>query len=259
MRLLTNGQRYCCAGLLLFAAAATATAAPTPGLMYDSVLGVEMVYQGDLDAGTLTFTDVKGWPFLVDRMGMGVPQLGSFDDQADFTLTLELINYHNGVATFTGAGDGPHQFMHDEDGRMICVEVPIFQLTTSGLFDLQFEGSGSMECMQCSDDAFQDICTLKHCGMGEISTWAFNLGMSLEDYLATNGSNGLPLRLENLQIRMQGDECWGDVDCDGDCDQTDLGTLLASYGRDDGGDLNCDGVTDQIDLGILLASYGYGS
>ncbi|MFG0253125.1 MAG: FG-GAP-like repeat-containing protein [Phycisphaerales bacterium JB038] len=52
--------------------------------------------------------------------------------------------------------------------------------------------------------------------------------------------------------------CSGDLDGDGDTDQADLGTLLASYGVDDGGDLNGDGFTDQADLGELLSDYGCG-
>jgi hypothetical protein len=51
-------------------------------------------------------------------------------------------------------------------------------------------------------------------------------------------------------------ECEGDLDEDGDCDQADLGILLASYGVDGGGDLDGDGATTQADLGILLSAYG---
>ena len=50
--------------------------------------------------------------------------------------------------------------------------------------------------------------------------------------------------------------CEGDINGDGQRDQADLGTLLASYGIDGGGDLDGDGDTDQADLGILLAVYG---
>jgi hypothetical protein len=50
--------------------------------------------------------------------------------------------------------------------------------------------------------------------------------------------------------------CTGDLDGDGDTDQSDLGILLASYDVDGGGDLDGDGDTDQSDLGILLADYG---
>ena len=47
----------------------------------------------------------------------------------------------------------------------------------------------------------------------------------------------------------------GDLDGDGDVDQSDLGILLASYLQNDGGDIDGDGDTDQSDLGILLANY----
>jgi predicted outer membrane repeat protein len=49
--------------------------------------------------------------------------------------------------------------------------------------------------------------------------------------------------------------CPGDLDCDRDVDQADLGILLGSWGCDQG-DLDCSGHTDQSDLGILLANWG---
>ena len=52
--------------------------------------------------------------------------------------------------------------------------------------------------------------------------------------------------------------CPGDLDCDRDVDESDLGVLLAAWHASDEGDLNCDGVTDQTDLGILLAHWGEG-
>jgi FG-GAP repeat len=53
--------------------------------------------------------------------------------------------------------------------------------------------------------------------------------------------------------------CLGDLDGDGDTDQSDLGILLASYEVDGAGDLDGDGDTDQSDLGILLADYDCGT
>ena len=55
--------------------------------------------------------------------------------------------------------------------------------------------------------------------------------------------------------------CPGDLDGDGDVDQSDLGIMLADYGCTDGpgncpGDIDGDGDTDQSDLGVLLANYG---
>jgi sulfatase modifying factor 1 len=55
--------------------------------------------------------------------------------------------------------------------------------------------------------------------------------------------------------------CVGDLDGDGDTDQSDLGILLGDWGCDDpvngcAGDLDGDDHTDQADLGILLADWG---
>jgi len=58
---------------------------------------------------------------------------------------------------------------------------------------------------------------------------------------------------------FQGLTCPGDLDGDGDTDQSDLGILLSAWGINDGGDLDNDGDTDQSDLGILLADWGCGT
>jgi hypothetical protein len=50
--------------------------------------------------------------------------------------------------------------------------------------------------------------------------------------------------------------CPGDLDNDGDTDQSDLGILLAAFQVNGNGDLDGDGDTDQSDLGILLADFG---
>lgn len=55
--------------------------------------------------------------------------------------------------------------------------------------------------------------------------------------------------------------CGGDANFDCSVDLSDLGTLLAHYGKSGGatvsdGDLNGDGNVDLSDLGVLLAAYG---
>ncbi len=52
-----------------------------------------------------------------------------------------------------------------------------------------------------------------------------------------------------------GGDCPGDLNGDGQRDQSDLGILLAAYGNDAGGDIDGDGDTDQADLGALLSLY----
>ena len=62
--------------------------------------------------------------------------------------------------------------------------------------------------------------------------------------------------IDNLSYAEE--DCPGDVDGDGDTDQSDLGTLLGDWGCTGGdcpGDLDDDGDTDQGDLGILLADW----
>jgi len=55
--------------------------------------------------------------------------------------------------------------------------------------------------------------------------------------------------------------CVGDLDGDGDTDQSDLGILLTDWGctSDCVGDLDGDDDTDQGDLGVLLADWGCGT
>ena len=52
--------------------------------------------------------------------------------------------------------------------------------------------------------------------------------------------------------------CLGDLDGDGDTDQSDLGVLLAAYLINAQGDIDGDGDTDQADLGLLLSDFGCG-
>ncbi|MFG0253181.1 MAG: hypothetical protein ACF8NJ_09940, partial [Phycisphaerales bacterium JB038] len=66
-------------------------------------------------------------------------------------------------------------------------------------------------------------------------------------------------RAELLQTLAFLNSTPGDIDGDGDVDQSDLGLLLLAFGIDDGGDLDHDGDTDQADLGILLINYGLGT
>lgn len=57
-----------------------------------------------------------------------------------------------------------------------------------------------------------------------------------------------------------GKPCPGDLDWDGDVDLSDLGVLLANYGKSgasyEEGDVDGDGDVDLSDLGVVLAAYG---
>ena len=61
-----------------------------------------------------------------------------------------------------------------------------------------------------------------------------------------------------LTIETIPESCIGDLDGDGDTDQSDLGILLGDWGCTSNcvGDLDGDDDTDQSDLGILLGDWG---
>jgi Viral BACON domain len=82
----------------------------------------------------------------------------------------------------------------------------------------------------------------------------------IDDPDTVDTGNGTPPIVDMGAYEFQVDQaCPGDVDGDGDTDQSDLGLLLAAYEVDDNGDLDGDGDTDQSDLGILLADYECGT
>ncbi len=86
---------------------------------------------------------------------------------------------------------------------------------------------------------------------GEISGASSQHGEYLFRLAATDDNNRTGTRWFTISVGLP-----GDLDDDGDVDQSDLGLLLASYDIDAGGDCDGDGDTDQSDLGILLAHYG---
>ncbi len=78
------------------------------------------------------------------------------------------------------------------------------------------------------------------------------LSMSGTSTAANTAGTLLPFAFE---IDLGVSDCPGDLNGDGQRDQSDLGVLLAAYGNDAGGDIDGDGDTDQADLGALLAVY----
>lgn len=72
---------------------------------------------------------------------------------------------------------------------------------------------------------------------------------------------GNTLAIDNLYVGPPIRECTGDVDLDGDCELSDLATLLAHFGAFGtvhyaDGDLNCDARVDLTDLSTLLTNFG---
>ncbi|MCK4871283.1 MAG: hypothetical protein KAS72_01015 [Phycisphaerales bacterium] len=71
----------------------------------------------------------------------------------------------------------------------------------------------------------------------------------------TSTANYTQGELHPFSFEVEVTFCPGDLDGDGDTDQSDLGILLGAYELTGAGDLDGDGDTDQSDLGILLGDY----
>jgi hypothetical protein len=108
------------------------------------------------------------------------------------------------------------------------VDIVVSDSTTDKVYVFTLCESDYYPYEDCNDNGFRDMCDIANGTSEDV------------DF------NGVPDECE----------CVGDLDGDNDCDQGDLGQLLAAYNQHDGGDIDHDGDTDQSDLGILLYKYG---
>jgi hypothetical protein len=117
------------------------------------------------------------------------------------------------------------------------------------------------------DAAFPYPPDLYETGYNDLNNWfAFNMD-DFTDYsqaITTGYLVGLtwyslaPAHPSRMAIPQDSEPCAGDLDGDGDTDQSDLGILLAVYEINGDGDLDGDGDTDQADLALLLSEYECG-
>ncbi len=248
-----------------------------PDFIYDTTAGLAYIYTGDLDSGVMTFHDIDGRNFRVQRLG-SLPDVdngffGAGPGPASFFASIHLLEFVDNtpvgsgsgdVAVFAGDGSGSDVVITDEQGNTIEANVVRLELTdnTSSPVRPGWEGAAELSALTFSGVEFQRICA-QHVGSAATAyTFTFVIEqapsdpVTVEEYLASGGLGGLHVEMETLEVRVGGSQCWGDLDGDNDIDQADLSELLAAYEVDDGGDLDCDGDTDQSDLGLLLANYG---
>ena len=145
----------------------------------------------------------------------------------------------------------------DATARTFLIDPETGQLTTTGwYFDVGMQGSlGDAEVLD-------DYLLVTDNWDGPTGLYSFDI---LPDgRLRMNGGLVSSQAIGPQEIAVWIPPCVGDLDGDGDTDQSDLGILLADWGCDDpvngcAGDLNGDDKTDQSDLGILLADWGCGT
>ncbi|MFG0253351.1 MAG: hypothetical protein ACF8NJ_10810 [Phycisphaerales bacterium JB038] len=265
-------------GPLLASAPAALSQVNAGDFVYDTTAGLTCVYTGDLSTGVMVLQDIDGRPFRAQLfwddgsdVANGIFGVGGASFYAGIDLVQFIDNTPVGsgagdVAVFAGAGAGTDVVITDEFGNTMQASVVEYALTdrTSSMVRPGLEGIAVLDDVVFLDPEFQGLCTQHQQSTALLFTFTWVIEqapgdpVTLEEYLASSGLGGLAVEVETLEMRVQGSQCWGDLDGDNDIDQADLGELLASYGQDDGGDLNCDGSTDQADLSILLTNYGIG-
>ncbi len=159
------------------------------------------------------------------------------DDDILGTEDDNLRLWLGGPCSDAGDNDAVVDVTTDLDSAPRVLDDP--QAAETGHGDPPIVDMGAYELADCQPNGFEDDI--------DIAT-----GTSYDE----NG-NGVPDECE---------PCVGDIDGDGDTDQSDLGILLSCYnlcegdpGYDPAADLNGDGCVNQPDLGIFLGDYGCGT
>ncbi|MCK4872555.1 MAG: PQQ-binding-like beta-propeller repeat protein [Phycisphaerales bacterium] len=202
-----------------------------------------------------------------------------------FDLDKTIIAFNDGYALTTSLGSGIEitccDIYGNADGDWIgdiadqlgvngnISADPLFCDTTYGDFHLREPspcapgqqsgcdgpiGAFDVGCIwDCNNNDIDDAYDMANCPPDEVWCDDCNENGILDECDIADGTsqdvndNGIPDECEGL--------CPGDLNGDGQRDQSDLGILLASYNIDAGGDIDGDGDTDQADLGVLLAVY----
>ncbi len=139
-------------------------------------------------------------------------------------------------------------------GQVICDDL-------NGTFDVGLElrdtSDGTM-----AFDSISGVLTLNaNCPASPANPWTGDIFVggfwyTPEYYDYTGAVYGGGKIIPNSYRYFDQSPCSGDLDGDGDTDQSDLAILLGAYDSTCRGDLDADGDTDQSDLGLLTADYG---
>jgi hypothetical protein len=147
----------------------------------------------------------------------------------------------------------------DSQGNAYCTSI-----STDSLYTLDLN-TGETTLIGYNGLAFQDLAfdssdALYGVNFSDAGTlYKIDTNDGTATFIASTSYRGITFVVE-------GPECPGDVDGDGDTDLTDLGTLLSAYGSAPGDpnwdpacDFDADDDVDLGDLAFLLADYGCGA
>ncbi len=221
----------------------------------DGQLEVLCGSQGIIGAQSSTFWvwDANG------NVRPGFPYLNSIFNGAgsDGPITVADINGDGTLEIFADAyacdystGEGL-LYGVDSNGQ----NLPGFPLVTAGYTQMNGATIGDV-----NGDGHYELGVLSR---RPVPPYAMNINLyTLPDTYASTSRDWLTYHGSNCRgglCTIAPSQCEGDIDGDGDTDQSDLGILLAAYDVNGSGDLDGDGDTDQSDLGILLANYECGT
>ncbi len=140
-------------------------------------------------------------------------------------------------------------------GRVVCDDI-------DGTLDVDLELRSSPSIGWIEADSISGVLTLNSsCPSSPSNPWQGYIKvagyiLTPEYYDYTGAVYGGGKIIPNSYRYFDQSPCSGDLDGDGDTDQSDLAILLGAYDSTCRGDLDGDGDTDQSDLGILTADYG---
>ncbi|MCK4872472.1 MAG: PEP-CTERM sorting domain-containing protein [Phycisphaerales bacterium] len=182
---------------LLGAAAADASSV----FVYDTTVGLNLDYEGDLNEGTLSLTCIPGANYRAQIIG-GDVGLGFFGQgDALFSASAELDAFFDEKApghsagdwaSFTGTGQAPYDiFLSDEWGNTITAQITTLELldTTDASYLPGIQGQALLSDVAISGTTFQGVDLPSHLDEGTLYLYAEQGEWStLGELLETSGS-----------------------------------------------------------------------
>lgn len=187
---------------------------------YDTTAGASSTYTGDLSDGTLTLDAIAGRSFRVqykNHVSLGTFGVGG----ASLNAAMDLVQFNDNTPVGSGAGDtayfagaqgGNDLVLLDEFGESMSGNISFFELTdrTNSAVRPGIEGQGIIEDIIFSGPSFQGADTTDVFNTGTVFTFTFVIEegpgdpVTLEEYLASSGLNGLAIEVETIEMLVRG-------------------------------------------------------
>jgi hypothetical protein len=224
-------------------------------MAYDSARGVTVLFGGYDDYQSQDDTwewDGASWTQVADTNPWGrYDHAIAYDSARGVTVLFGGWYGYDDTWEWTGPWDAPAITQQPADQNVPVGGTAIF--TVAAVADDFLSYPWRWETVLLEDDgrisgATTDTLTIDPVQPGDAGRY---------DVVVSISCGGVTSELATLTVEGG---CPGDLDGDGDTDQSDLGLLLTDWGctSDCVGDLDGDDDTDQSDLGLLISDWGCG-